>query len=255
MTVVVGVLTVVVLLLAVMVAGLLRSHAEILRALHDLGVNLDPDETSGHTFDVRRPPTYGAAQFETAPGIAVPNDRPLPPPMDLRGVTPDGDAIQVGILGSTEPTLLAFLSSGCGTCLEFWDGLAETDRVGGLSARLVAVTKGPDGESPGSVARLAPEQHTTIMSTEAFEDYGVTLAPYFVLVDGRSGVVGEGAASTWDQLVALLQQAADDGVVPSATRPSRRDLLSGRPRRQSVDDELAAAGIEPGDPSLYQDPR
>ena len=34
------VLSVVVVLLAVLVAGLLRSHADILRALHDLGVGV-----------------------------------------------------------------------------------------------------------------------------------------------------------------------------------------------------------------------
>ena len=42
MSVLVVLLTAVVALLAVLVAGLLRSHAEILRALHDLGAGLDP---------------------------------------------------------------------------------------------------------------------------------------------------------------------------------------------------------------------
>ena len=54
MNVVVATLVVVVALLALLVVGLLRSHAEILRALHDLGVNLDPDEPDG-TFSARRP--------------------------------------------------------------------------------------------------------------------------------------------------------------------------------------------------------
>ena len=40
------VLSVVVLLLAVLVAGLLRSHADILKALHDLGVGVG--EPAGH---------------------------------------------------------------------------------------------------------------------------------------------------------------------------------------------------------------
>lgn len=42
MTVAAALLGVVVALLAVLVVSLLRSHAEILRALHDLGVDLDP---------------------------------------------------------------------------------------------------------------------------------------------------------------------------------------------------------------------
>ena len=41
------VLSVVVLLLAVLVAGLLRSHADILKALHDLGVGVG-EPTCGH---------------------------------------------------------------------------------------------------------------------------------------------------------------------------------------------------------------
>ena len=43
------VLSVVVLLLAVLVAGLLRSHADILKALHDLGVGVgEPSGADGH---------------------------------------------------------------------------------------------------------------------------------------------------------------------------------------------------------------
>jgi hypothetical protein len=44
MAVLVTLFGVVLALMAVLVAGLLRSHAEILRALHDLGVDRD----SGH---------------------------------------------------------------------------------------------------------------------------------------------------------------------------------------------------------------
>ncbi len=42
MAVLVALFAVVLALLALLVAGLLRSHAEILRALHQLGVNMDP---------------------------------------------------------------------------------------------------------------------------------------------------------------------------------------------------------------------
>ena len=43
MAVLVTLLAVVLALLTLLVAGLLRSHAEILRALHGLGVDMDPD--------------------------------------------------------------------------------------------------------------------------------------------------------------------------------------------------------------------
>ena len=43
------VLSVMVLLLAVLVAGLLRSHADILKALHELGVGVgEPSGADGH---------------------------------------------------------------------------------------------------------------------------------------------------------------------------------------------------------------
>ena len=55
MTVLIVVQGLVILLLAVLVVGLLRSHAEILRALHDLGVNLEDGAPQGgtKTFDLR----------------------------------------------------------------------------------------------------------------------------------------------------------------------------------------------------------
>ncbi len=55
MGVLVVLFSVVVVLLAVLVAGLLRSHAEILRALHQLGVGLDPADTPRDGLTVPRP--------------------------------------------------------------------------------------------------------------------------------------------------------------------------------------------------------
>ncbi|MEZ5228789.1 MAG: hypothetical protein R2710_19630 [Acidimicrobiales bacterium] len=48
MTVVVWLLVVIVGLLSMLVVGLLRSHAVILRALHDAGIDLDPDGVGHH---------------------------------------------------------------------------------------------------------------------------------------------------------------------------------------------------------------
>ena len=57
-------LTVAVALLGVLVAGLLRSNAEVIRALHQMGVNLGPDTPGSlpHTGDAQRPPDPGAAR-------------------------------------------------------------------------------------------------------------------------------------------------------------------------------------------------
>ena len=252
MVTLVVILSVAVALLGVLVAGLLRSHAEILRALHDLGVNLEDGEATSpggaRVFDVREPPRAAA-------GMPQPTNTALTVAYDLRGQTPSGDAAQVGVTASGTLTLLAFLSSGCGTCSGFWDALRSGETLpGSMNPRVVAVTRGPEAESPAEVARLDGPDGITLMSTEAYEDYRVPMAPYFVLVDGGGLVLGEGAASSWDQLGGLLERAVSDGVVGSADEPSRRDVLSGKSRRRRVEDDLSAAGIGPGHPSLYDDP-
>ncbi len=96
------------------------------------------------------------------------------------------------------------------------------------------------------------------MSSQAWDDYEVPVAPYFMLVDGRRGVIGEGASASWAQVVDLLGKAAADagvdldGAAAAGRRPTRRELLTGSHREQRADRELAAAGIEPGAPELYE---
>jgi hypothetical protein len=227
-------LAVVVALLAVLVAGLLRSHAEILRALHELGAGLDPDQ------DPR----------DTRPGLAVPRDRPVRTGTDLVGVTPSGDAISVGVLGVDHPTLVAFLTSGCSTCSGFWSAFADTRRlhVPG-DARLVVATKGEEAESPARLAKFAPPEVPVVMSSDAWTDFDVPVAPYFAFVDGPTGaVIGEGAASTWEHLRTMMEQALADAGFASGRHRRRR---SAQTREDRVDSELLSAGLEPGDPSLY----
>jgi hypothetical protein len=153
-------------------------------------------------------------------------------------------------------TLLAFLSTGCSTCHDFWRAFDtdEVDHVPGDATRIVIVTRGADAESPAAVAELAPARVTTVMSSQAWDDYDVPVAPYFLLVDGTSGVVGEGASASWDQVVDLLGKAAADAGVRLDRRSglSRRELLRGRDREARADRELRAAGIEPGATELYE---
>lgn len=250
MTALVVTLAVVVALLVVLVAGLLRSHAEILRTLHDAGLSHDPDTVADAPAGPRR--RAGGAP-------ATPTQGPSPEASDLAGVTPDGDAIAVGVLGATEPTLLAFLSSGCLTCREFWETFADPglDVPGG--ARLVVVTMSPEDESVGALRRLATDATPVVMSTPAWEAYEVEGSPYFVYVDGVSGaVVGEGTASTWDRVREMIDESVDDGALAASrrraaarkTRAARRHLAD-REREARADDALLAAGIRPGDPRLY----
>ena len=234
MTLVVALEGFVILLLVVLVIGLLRSHADILRALRELGIELDPQASAGTTV----PPPVPARLTE-GQGAA-----------DITGVTPAGRDRGVGVVGVEHSTLLAFLSSGCLTCATFWDALrdAENLRLPGNDTRLVIVTKGPDEESPAAIRSKAPDQFVTVMSSRAWDDYGIPITPYFVLVDGPSGhIAGEGAAASWHQLESLLAQAtADSGIL-------RGGRLTGdtRQRREASDATLTAHGIGPGHPSLH----
>ena len=173
MAVLVLLLGVVLALLAVLVAGLLRSHAEILRALHGLGVDLDPQHadgqggTRGVTTAVRSPVVRGAE---------VPN-RPGRAGVDVSGTTPGADAVSIAVAGTDHLTLLAFLTSGCLTCSVFWDAFADPALDVPGDARLVIVTKGERDESVSQLRRLAPREVPVVMSTEAWEAYVVPVAP------------------------------------------------------------------------------
>jgi hypothetical protein len=190
MSVLVLLLAAVVALLAVVVAGLLRSHAEILRTLQALGARPGagaPSSASGG----RRGPTTGR------------------PASDVSGTSPGGDALAVAVLGVEHPTLLAFLTSTCTTCMDFWNAFADPAalRIPG-GARLVIVTQGEEAESAGRVQKLAPRAVPVVMSSLAWSAYDVAVAPYFVFVDGPSAtIVGEGGAANWRQLRDMLSQA------------------------------------------------
>jgi hypothetical protein len=188
----VGIETALLVLLSVLVAGLLRSHAEILRTLHRLGLGEDGDGGV-------------AVQLATRPGGGGRAH-------DVAGVTPEGDAVHIGV-GSGQATLLAFLSSGCVSCEPLWDGLARGEpRLPGLG-RVVAVTRGPGAESPGRLRPLAPPGVAVVMSDSAWSDYGVPGSPYIVYVDGGR-VAGEGSVQAWDQLRSLLARAVADAAPP-----------------------------------------
>ena len=229
MTAVVTLEALVIALLALLVVGLLRSHAEILRALHDLGVNLDEDRVADRSFRLR--------EVEAAPPNLVEAQRAVDDPAmlgaarDISGDTPDGELAAVGVVDVDHPTLLAFLSSGCVTCQDFWEAFGDGAalELGGRRVRIVAVTKSSDDESPEAIAALAGAEFTTVMSSEAYAEYAVPVSPYFVLVDAHSSeIAGEGAAVSWTQLASLLDRAvADRGASMGGARRSRRELLSG----------------------------
>jgi hypothetical protein len=246
--------TAVLLLLGLLVAGLLRSHAEILRALHEL---------RGVPLGVPSPRTGGAnvvSELEfpgVRPGVAPPRATGAAGEargFDIAGMTPVGETAIVGVTDVSGTTLIAFLTSGCSTCASFWREFQNPDRLGlPLGMRLVIVTKGEGDESPSAVAELAPGWATTVMSSQAWLDHEVPVSPYFLLVDGPTGrVIGEGAATSWRQVRDLMTQALDDMTFSAGSAVTQvDDELTRDDGAARADRELMAAGIYPGDPSLY----
>ncbi len=237
MTALVAVETVLLVLMLLLVAGLLRSHAEILRRLEARG--------------------DGAPEAPPGPEV-TPRRASDAPAFDVSGVTLQRDPVGVAVRAVAHDTLLAFLSSGCLTCRGFWDALRDGPAAVPGGARLVIVTKDPSHESPTKLRALAPSDVPVVMSTRAYDDYDVPMSPYFVYVDGASGTIaGEGTAQTWAQVTSLVADALDDAAAGNrAPERSGGELAAARERAperfERADAELAAAGITPEHPSLYQ---
>jgi hypothetical protein len=234
MSVLIAIETVVIVLLTVLVAGLLRSHAEILRRLHAI------DNGGGVHDSAAIPATIALG----GTGGAGTSGRHAP---DISGEALAGDAVHVAITGTTHRTLLAFLSSNCLTCREFWDAFARPDALAlPPDMRLVAVVKDAREESITALREVAPGELAVVMSSAAWDAYEVPGSPYFVLVDGAAGRVdGEGTGATWPQVRNLIVQAGGDA--------DARFGRSGAAREARIDRELLAYGIRPGDPLLYHD--
>lgn len=237
--------TVVLVLLAVLVAGLLRSHADILRRLHDLGAGLEADDSPGSQ----------PVPFRTRPGAPAPAAATAADGRDIAGTGLRGEAIAVSVVGTTHDTLLAFLSSTCLTCERFWDAFRKPEALNLPEAtRLVVVTKDVAEESPSRLSELATPGLDVLMSSQAWTDYQVPGSPYVVYVEGATGRIrGQGTGMSWDQVAGLLAQATGDLAFTTEGGRAQRGHkpASDAEREAAIDRQLLAAGIQPGDPSLY----
>jgi hypothetical protein len=217
LTAIVVVETMLLLLLAALMVGLLRSHAEILRRLpRDDDGRSDPQAASLERAVVDRADAGATRNRSAAARAALPEHLPAPraevtPAHDIAGRTLEGDAVVVSPRAGGS-TLVAFLSSGCMTCRTFWDGLRpEVRRPLPGDARVIVVTKDAQMESPSRLRSLAPPDIPVVLSSSAWEAYAIPMSPFFVYVDGETGEVrSEGAASTWDQVASLLADAIAD---------------------------------------------
>jgi len=102
--------------------------------------------------------------------------------------------------------VVLFLTSSCYGCRVLWDGMArqspKTSPARGMPP-VVVVTPSPSTESARTVAGLAPEGLTVVMSSDAWHAYGVTRAPWCVVVAGGVVVADGPAPPTWDGVETL----------------------------------------------------
>jgi len=120
------------------------------------------------------------------------------------GTDTDGRPLAVELVART---LIVFLSSSCMTCRGLW-----AEFRGDLARRLppgtevVIVTEDQDDERPAVVRDLAPRRVPVVMSTPTWRRFGVTAAPFFVLVEGGSGrVLAADTAPDGDAVIRLVQ--------------------------------------------------
>lgn len=246
MTALVAVQTAILALLCVLVLGLLRAYATVLRRLHELeGGGAPPFRT------VAGVPSPGRAR--TGGNKGADKDAVAGNGADIAGTGLAGEIAAVRVIDVEHDTVLAFLSSGCTACGAFWEELADPASLGlPLGARLLVITRDPDEESPAMLAQLCPPGLDLIQSSAAWEDYAVPGSPYVAVVHGPSGrVLGAGSAASMKQLAGLMAQAFGDtaelrGGARAVVKPA-----ADRERELDVDRELLAAGITPGDPRLY----
>lgn len=195
-------------LLTLLVIGLLRSYGELVRVLHDAGIKVNSDETPRSTVPV-------ASSTLAAPGTAAPG---------IGGDSIGGGARVVATSGADDHLLVAFLSSGCGSCVPFWRELrSNRGRLPDLDAEVVVVTKGAAREEPGKLQELAGSDVQVIMSDDSWDAYDVPLTPHFALIDRSAGtIIGEGSSADPSALADLMKRAAAD-----ARNVTRRQFLTG----------------------------
>jgi hypothetical protein len=148
----------------------------------------------------------------------------------LQGVDPNG--APRGVAVGDERTVFFFLTSSCYGCRAVWDGFRTRSGAGpagretasarggtpaGAHSRpsaatgeapVILVTPSPSTESAREVAALAPAGQEVLMSSDAWHAYGVTAAPWYVVVAGGV-VVAEGPApASWRRVEALLRSGS-----------------------------------------------
>lgn len=243
-------LSLVVLVLCVLVAGLLRAYASLLRRVHLLDGGGAGGGVAAQVGARPEAASLPDPAFADRSAGAVPVAGAIDQAAhDVAGTTPDGEVLQLRVVDAPHETVLLFLSSSCPGCGPYWDALVSGGARRALDvARLVVVTQGAEHESPAEIARLAAPGVDVVMSDRAWADYEVPGSPFVVVVAaGARTTRGHGTGADLDQVLSLVRRAAGDRPVRKRGRDAERE--------GQVDEVLRSAGIVAGHPSLYGGPR
>ena len=170
-------------------------------------------------------------------------------------MTPAGDARAVAVDNSDHLTLLGFLSSGCTSCAAFWDALQEPGRLQLPDrTRVVIVTKGPDREVPAEVqARTTGRVPGGDVHRRLGRLPGARAHPSSCSSTAPPGArSGRGWPATWGSWPSWSGgPSTTGGAVDTGRGRGDGAAWTARGARRRPTRCCAAAGILPGDPSLY----
>jgi hypothetical protein len=204
-------------LLGILVAALLRAQANASRRIDLLERRLQREQRR-RAGAVSADDQHQHQHRDHMVDPAVPQFMPEGDAVDIRGVDADGSPVTIPLESAEAPTLLAFLSTSCGTCTSLWTRLRDEgldDVAPGV--RPVVITKDAEYEDPDRVRDLAGTASLpVVLSGEAWNDYEVPGSPYLMLVAGRpASVVAEGSASRWDDVAAMAALGSKDDLLDS----------------------------------------
>ena len=169
------------------------------------------------------------------------------------------DAVSIAIVGAKHLTLLAFLTSGCSTCLDFWDAFAAGEPRRSRATRASCWSRrAPMRRAPASVRKLARRHHRA--AGDVVGCVGRVRRARRAVLRARRRRLGQRASAKVPRATGRRSRrcCSRRSTTPgssTARAGGRRGrackFRSDAVREARADRDLMAAGIRPGDPSLY----
>ncbi len=133
------------------------------------------------------------------------------PASDIIGVSPAGARVEARISEFEDLVLLAFLTTRCNGCDEFWQGLrdsAGTELPEWVETVVVTKAAGSTGSAGVEQVAAGITRLPVIMSDGAWTDYRVSGYPFFVLVDAPTRtVISETVGFGWADVLSMVWAA------------------------------------------------